>query len=163
MRTFEETWYRGSGALRLGAKVYHGEWAVWLEMARSLPGKEKGIPREGGHKYAWEHKVVFRLSREDLGKIGWALESAAGKPETGKPASGEILALIHQYQGRQKRLQIILAANGVLFINAQESGRKVEVPVPLAEDGIWKLRQCIRLAYEEAVCQMENGSAEPAI
>lgn len=155
MREFEEVWFRGSGALRLGAKVYRGEWGVWLEMARALPGKERIIPKEGGHKYDWKHKLVWRLSREDLGKLGWALEA---------PKQGKLVELIHQYQGRQKQLSIVPADNGVFFFNGRQnlSGDKTEISVPLGGDGIWKFRQCIRLAYEKAICQ-EKGYAEHAI
>ncbi len=138
----------------MGAKVYHDEWSVWLEMARAFAGTERIIPKEGGHKYDWNHKLAYRLSREDLGKLGWALEA---------PKPGNLVELIHQYQGRRKQLSVVLAENGVFFFNGQQSllGKKEEfqVSVPLGGDGIWKFRQCIRLAYEEAVCQ-ENEYAE---
>ena len=152
MRIFEEVWFRGAGALRFGAKVYRNEWSVWLEMAGALPGKERFIPKEGGHKYDWqEHKIAYRLSREDLGKLGWALDT---------PRPGKLLELIHQYQGRLKQLSIVLADNGVFFFNGRQSlsGGKEDIfiSVPLEGDGIWKLRQCIRLAYEEAICLQEK-------
>lgn len=154
MRRFEEVWFKGSGALRLGAKVYRDEWGVWLEMARALAGSERIIPKEGGHKYDWERKLAYRLSREDLGKLGWALEA---------PKPGNLIELIHQYQGKRKLLSIVLADNGVFFFNGQQSlsGEKAEIriSVPLAGDGIWRFRQCIRLAYEEAICR-ENEYAE---
>lgn len=148
MRIFEEVWFRGSGALRLGAKIYRDEWSVWLEMAGALPGKERFIPGEGGHKYDWENrKIAYRLSREDLGKLGWALEA---------PRPGKILELTHQYLGKQKQLQIALADNGAFFFNGRQSrpGGKaeIEISVPMGGDGVWKMRQCIRLAYEESVC-----------
>lgn len=152
MRIFEEVWFRGAGALRFGAKIYRNEYSIWLEMAGALPGKERAIPKEGEHKYDWqERKLVWRLSREDLGKFGWALEA---------PRPGKILELIHQYQGRQKQFSIVSADNGVFFFNGRQrhSGGTADIliSVPLGGDGIWKLRQCIRLAYEEAICLQEK-------
>src|SRR5579863_1338197 len=155
MRSFEETWFRSSGVLRLGGKLYRGEWGVWLEMAQALPGQERVIPKEGGRKYDWQgRKLAYRLSGEDLGKIGFALEHLQ---------PGELVALVHRYQGKQKTLQMVMASNGVLFVNGQGEGFKVSVP--LDGEGIWRLRRCIAIAYEETICQRTKpgrGSADPA-
>lgn len=150
--SFEEQWFRGSAALRLGGKVYRGSWGVWMEMAATLPGREKTIPAAGGLKYDWENrKIAFRLSAEDLGKLGWALSSRS---------LGSPLTLRHRYQQRQKTLQLVFDEKGTLFLNAREEPispsakerEKKAVSVPLSGDGLWKLRECIALAYRETIC-----------
>lgn len=155
MRTFEEVWYRGAGALRLGGKCYQGEWGVWLELARARPGLEAVIPVEGSSKYEWAQKLAFRLSRQDLGKLGWALEQCQ---------PGELLALVHRFRGVLKRLQVVRAANGAVFLNAQSEARSAAVA--LDGEGIWRLRRCLALAYQESLCQnglrVDVGSAAPA-
>lgn len=150
--SFEEHWFLGSAALRLGGKFYRGAWGVWMEMAGALPGREKTIPAAGGSKYDWENrKIAFRLSAEDLGKLGWALSSRG---------PGSPLTLRHRYQQRQKTLQLVFNEIGTLFLNAREEpispsakeGKRKAVSVPLSADGLWKLNQCIALAYRETIC-----------
>ncbi len=141
MKEFEENWYRGSGALRIGMKVYQEEWSVWLEMAKTFPGMEKTLPRSGKSKYDWENKLVFRLSRDDLGKLGVAFNHTQG---------GELLNLVHRYRSRSKTIKVILANNGNYFINGYRGS--LGISIPLEADAVWKLRICLKLAYEESLC-----------
>lgn len=139
---FEEIWYRGGSALRLGAKASRDQWGVWLELAGALPGHEHAIPAAGGQKYDWAHKLAFRLSRLDLGKLGWALQRAE---------AGELVTLVHRYQGRSKRLQLVRAANGVVFVNGEGSGTAPRIAVPLDGEGAWRFGECLRVAYHAAL------------
>lgn len=140
MRLFEEIWHRGAAALRLSTKVYRGEWGAWLEMAKALPGRGRGIPSKGGSKYDWEHKFALRLSRDDLAKLAWAFEQRD---------VGDLISLVHHYQGTKKFLKIVLAQNGSYFLNGSKNA--VTVSVPIEKEGIWKMRTCLNLAYEEAL------------
>ncbi len=148
MKEFEETWYRGTGALRLGGKIYRGEWGVWLEMANTLSHMEKTIPENGRSKYDWNNKLAFRLSRDDLGKLGAAFE---------RKQTGELLNLIHRHRQTNKTIKVVLASNGNYFMNG--FGGSLRTSIPLEPDAVWKLRICLKLAYEESVCN-ENVFAK---
>lgn len=139
---FEEMWYRGGSALRLGAKASRDQWGVWLELAGAFPGYEREIPAAGGQKYDWERKLAFRLSRLDLGKLGWGLQQGE---------VGELVTLVHRYQGRSKRLQLVRAANGVVFVNGEGSGTASRIAVPLDGEGAWRFGECLRVAYHAAL------------
>jgi hypothetical protein len=139
---FEEIWYRGGAALRMGAKSSRDQWGVWLELAGAIPGDEHVIPPAGGQKYDWAHKLAFRLSRLDLGKLGWALQ---------RGEAGELVTLIHRYQGRSKRLQLVRAANGVVFVNGDAGAAESRIALPLDGEGAWRFAECLRLAYHAAL------------
>lgn len=159
--SFEEHWFRGSAALRLGGKFYRGEWGVWLEIAGILRGLKNAVPIAGKARYDWNGKIALHLSADDLGKLGWALSSGR---------KGSILTLHHRFHQKKKMLQLVIDEKGTLFLNAHEesinpSGRTGEkmsraLSVPLSEDGIWKFKQCIALAYQETVCHAVYESVE---
>lgn len=159
--SFEEHWFRGSAALRLGGKYYRGAWGVWMEMAPARHGMQKPIPAAGGSKYDWQNrKIAFLLSAEDLGKLGWALSSGG---------QGTLLTLHHRYRQKQKTLQLVLDETGTLFLNAREedpSEREAEkkaVLLPLSKDALWRLNQCIALAYQETLCHAASEQEEPML
>src|SRR5581483_3971993 len=141
-KSFEEHWYRGSAALRLGGKDYRGQWGVWLEIAGVLPELKNTLPIAGKPRYDWSHKFALHLSADDLGKLGWTLSSGR---------SGSLLTLYHRFRQKKKTLHLVLDEKGTLFLNAHEEslapdGRPGEksnrsLSVPLSDDGIWKFKQ----------------------
>jgi hypothetical protein len=139
---FEEHWQRGSAALRMSGKYFRGEYGVWLELAGALPGKEQIIPKAGGRKYDWEKKLVFRLSSEDLGRIGWGL------------AAERIACLVAACVSKNE-LEITIDGPARFFVSGQEgaSGKEEgkKISVLLDGDGFWKLRQCVRIGYEGVI------------
>lgn len=147
MKEFEENWYRGTGAFRIGGKVYCEEWGVWLEIAKTFIGMEKIIPRNGKSKYDWNNKLVFRLSRDDLGKLGVAFN---------RTRDGVLLNLVHRYRKRSKTIKVTLK-DGIYFINGY--GGSLQISIPMEPDAVWKLRICLKLAYEASLCN-ENGFAK---
>lgn len=143
---FEEIWQKGSAVLRMSGKHFRGEYGVWLELAGALPGKEKIIPKAGGRKYDWEGKLVFRLSSDDLGKIGWGLE---------QPKKGSLVSLLHEYHEKRKQLDITMDGPARFFVSGQEGASGEEegkkISVLLDGGGFWKLRQCVRIGYEGVI------------
>jgi hypothetical protein len=67
---FELPFFKPTEAFRLSGKpdnVQH--FVVFLEVARTLPGMVRVIPKAGGQKYSWEKKVPFHLDLEDLAQL----------------------------------------------------------------------------------------------
>jgi len=162
--SFEETWQKGSGALRLSAKRHRGQWGVWLEICRAMKGLEKRIPHKGERKYNWEEKLVFRLSEKDLCQIGSRLEG---------PQKGLLVDLFHHYGEKNKQFQIVMDGPDRFFMKAQEieahsfSKANAQQDFPkgmvllLNEADLWGFKECIKLAYRGSICSKENGSEEP--
>ena len=72
---FELPILKPTGALRITARLDdQKEWIVFLEIARTLPGMVREIPKKkGGKKYDWEKKIIFRLDLEELAGLSYFL------------------------------------------------------------------------------------------
>jgi hypothetical protein len=79
---FELPLFKPTGALRISGRPDNEKhFVVFLEVARTLPGMVRVIPKSGGQKYDWEKKVIFHLDLEDLAQLSvYLLDPAPSEP-----------------------------------------------------------------------------------
>ena len=79
---FELPLFKPTGALRISGRPDNEKhFVVFLEVARTLPGMVRIIPKSGGQKYDWGKKVTFHLDLEDLAQLSvYLLDPAPSEP-----------------------------------------------------------------------------------
>ncbi|MFI5305658.1 MAG: hypothetical protein ACHQYP_12795 [Nitrospiria bacterium] len=117
-KRFELPLYKPTGALRLTARRtdQEGSWTVFLEVARTLPGKVKIIPVKGGNKYDWNGKITLHLDLDEIAQLGLFL--------TGQTCD-DCHVIYHQLDHRPKTLSIKKSGKGDLNLRASYQNQEI--------------------------------------
>ena len=141
---FELPFYQPTGAFRVsGRRDKENQFLVFIEVARALPGMVKIIPKEGGRKFDWDHKVTFHLDLGDISNLSFYLSDAAPP----LPFTFHRKTLDH----KEKKLEIIPGESGrriikvthepkeiLLTLNAPDIFLLTKGLISLIEEMIWK-------------------------
>lgn len=110
LKRFELPLFKPTGAIRLSGRKDEEGLVIFLELARTLPGKIKEIPPKGGNKYAWNDKILFHLDLLEVGSLAQVVGDT--HPERG-------CSLFHEYKNLPKTLAIKSAEKNHLQVRAQ--------------------------------------------
>lgn len=145
---FELPFYQPTGALRVsGRRDKEDNFLVFLEVARTLPGMVKMIPKEGGRKYDWDHKVTFHLDLIDISNLSFYLSDAA------PPLP--FIFYRNTLDRREKKLEIILGENGRRILKVVQDQR--EILLTLNASDIFLLTQGLMSLIEEMIWKPVQG------
>ena len=117
-KRFELPLFKPTGALRLTARSgdQEGSWLVFLEVARTLPGKVKIIPVKGENKYDWNEKITLHLDLDEIAQLGLFL--------TGQTCDDSHV-IFHQLNHQSKTLSIRKGGKGDLSLRASYQNQEI--------------------------------------